>query len=265
MKNVYIDADSFKNPQFVSQAIRIYMAKNNNIKFLVKGSKEDLVTIASLDNVIVKENVTKEELKDFTYQLIANDNPLENFDGSTTLFRFIRKNKQITNLIVSLKDDLKKDNILPLYEEAKKLFIATSKNELKNPSVVFAKGYKTSSSLIDTLKLIPSFKGEIPLSDILTSKSELIFVDSATTYYLFNVMDSLSKANQEEPKKKEKMSASFFSKKLFTFSRAEDEIDYSSMFLYYLIEKRNNIYLFHIKRLANLTALFKILYDIDEI
>ena len=112
---------------------------------------------------------------------------------------------------------------------------------------------------------MPNFKEVIPLDKILNNDFNIIFIDSSCAYYLFNIVESLTEASKDEPKKKEKMSASFFSKKLFTFSRSKDEIDYDSLFLYYTIEKDNSNYIFHIKRLANLTALFKILYDIDEL
>ena len=265
MKYVYIDADSFKNPQFVSQAIRIYMAKAQNISFLIKGKKEDLITISNYDNVKIVDNISKKDLNSYRYQLIANDNPLSDFNGSTTLFRFINQGKSIKNLLVSLPDNINENELKLLYEEAKKLYQATTKNNDSEISFAYGKGYKTSDELQYLLKKLPNFKEVIPLDKILNNDFNIIFIDSSCAYYLFNIVESLTEASKDEPKKKEKMSASFFSKKLFTFSRSKDEIDYDSLFLYYTIEKDNSNYIFHIKRLANLTALFKILYDIDEL
>lgn len=265
MKNVYIDAESFKNPQFVSQAIRVYTARNNQIHFLVKGKKEDFVSISDLDCLTVKENISESDLSNYKFRLIANDDPLTNFDGSSNIFLFVNKNKTIKYLLATVSENIDEKHLNNLIIDAKNLFYCTTKKD-GEPSICFAKGFNTSKDLIKLFKKHPNYQGEISLKDLFTNSFDIIFIDNSAAYYLFNLIDSFAELNKnEEPKKKEKMSASFFSKKLFTFTRVKDEIDYDALLLYYFVEQSGDYYTFHIKRLANLTALFKILYDIDEL
>lgn len=127
MKNVYIDAESFKNPQFVSQAIRVYTAKNNQIHFLVKGKKEDFVSISDLDCLTVKENISESDLSNYKFRLIANDDPLTNFDGSSNIFRFVNKNKTIKYLLATVSENIDEKRLNNLIIDAKNLFQCTTK------------------------------------------------------------------------------------------------------------------------------------------
>ena len=265
MKNVYIDADSFKNPQFVSQAIRIYTAKNNNINFLIKGKKEDLITISDYPVVTIKDNINESDLKDYPIRLIANDDFFSSFDGTSTIYRFTHKGKEFQSLIITLDENDSMDSILSKILKGKNIYRATTKKSSNDLSVCSLKAYKLSQNYKNNLKQVEGYKEEISIKDLFTTKYDIVLVDNESAYYLFNIIEALNNPERDKEAGKEKVKASFFSKKLFTFTRDQDEMDYDSLFFYYLIEIKKDVTYFHIKRLANLTALFKILYDIDEL
>ena len=265
MKKIYIDADSFANPQFVSQAIRIHSTKNANTSFLIKGKKEDLVTLMNKENVEIVSEISEKDLKDYTYRLIANDDAINTFDGSSTFYRFIHEGKEIKNLVVTIDPTSSADEISNLVLEAKNIFRAVTKKPANDLKISSIKGFNLDKAFLNRLSEIQNYQGELEIKDLFVSSSDIILVDNTSAFYLFNIVEALANPKINAENTKEKVNASFFSKKLFTFTRDKDEMDYDNLFLYYFIEIKNGIKYFHIKRLANLTSLFKILYDIDEL
>lgn len=255
MKNLFIDLTTLDKKEFLAQAIKIYYSRSNNLKFFIKGDKNDLLTLDQNSYELVDDIPSN-----ITYNLCFSNENFLNYDGSSTLYRLINFDKNEQTLFVVLQKEFSDDYLEKTLQNSLQIYKTFIKTDL-NPGIVFYNNpfvlEKLNQTLID--KKI-SF-----VDNPLEKTSRIVLLDASSGYHLFNTLEIYSR-NIFKSKEKEKVSFNFFSKKIVSFSRDNEQEDLNRLFnFYYLEEKENEPTKVHIIQIKNLTSLFKIFSDLEEL
>lgn len=256
MKNLFIDLSTLEKKEFLAQAIKIYLSRSNNINFYIKGDQNDLLTLDSNTYKLVDDAPS-----DTDFKLEFSNEDFSNFDGSSTLYRFINFDKSTQTLFVVLNNkSINSETLDSIIENAENIYKVFLKQD-NVPEIAFYNTPFSADDLIEALRIKDIKFTKNPLERI----SRIVLLDAQSGYHLFNTLEIYSK-NIFKGKEKEKVSFSFLSKKVISFSRDNEQEDLNRLFNYYYFEeKENEPILVHIIQIKNLTSLFKIFSDLEDL
>lgn len=255
MKKIFIDLTTLDKKEFLAQAIKIYNSRSNNLKFYIKGDKNNLLTLDENSYELVNEVPS-----DTSYRLCFSNENFSNYDGSSTLYRLINFDKENQRLYVVLQKDFSLAYLEKILQNSTKIFNTYTKANLE-PEIAFY----DNPFVLKKLKDCVISKGISFINNPLEKTSRIVLLDASTGYHFFNTLEIYSR-NIFKSKEKEKMSFNFFSKKIFSFSRDSEQEDLNRLFNFYYIEtKENEPVEVHVIQIKNLTSLFKVFSDLEEL
>lgn len=294
MKNVFIDATSFKYTQEISQALRIYLLNRHDLTFNILGRKNDFITIMHDKNINLIEDLTPvnlqnlsdeqkemmkdEEKVDYNKELkekLINENDLiitsKDFSSffihdEDIIIRPYNKDKKDHSYVVELNKNVNYEKLVDDLKDIIKLYNLKLKND-RRLKIYLSSSYNNDETLNEKLKFFSEYEGILPINEVLSTSFDILILDNTSSFYFYSLLNSLSDDNKkdqdENSEKKKKKSVLDFLKKE---KSPIEEINTDSLFSFYIIKiDKNNKYTFYLRNFCNANSFFTIFDKVSSI